>query len=239
MNRQFDLERAALGELDAASLAALREQLRQEGRNLDEEIIALQEDAARLFDRHPPGAFARRVHQRAAQVQKPQRAPRLSMWMGGGALACAAAAALFLVPSAQQQTENPPTVRAKGEVLQLWILDANGKSLDDGAAVFAGDSLRVRLRGEEGRYVAVASVDGTGAITHHPTGASTSKLTTSTAHQLPIQYTLDDAPHFERFVLIQSESPLSREAVERAITDKVWPADWRVVEKALTKATRR
>lgn len=237
MNQQFDLERAALGELDASALGALRERFRQQGRDLDAEIASLHQDAKRLFERHPPKDFAHRVHQRAANAANARtRGSRLSWWMGGSAVACAAVILLVVaIPTPEQGAIAPPDIRAKGDVLQLWLLDAKGVSLDDNAPVFAGDTIRLRIRAPKGTSVAVASIDGAGHITHHSTGTDAATLTTSSAVELPFSYTLDAAPAFERFFLIQADRPLHRNAIEAAIVDKKWPPDWTVVEKTLVK----
>jgi hypothetical protein len=64
-------------------------------------------------------------------------------------------------------------------------------------------------------YGIILSVDGRGAVTLHApeTGAQSVPLAASGTHALPRAYELDDAPAFERFILVTSSTPFALDEV--------------------------
>ena len=69
------------------------------------------------------------------------------------------------------------------------------------------------------RYGVIVSVDGRGVVTRHlpVAGASAAPLMPGSPVPLPQSYELDDAPGFERFVLVAADEPFAVEQVEAAV----------------------
>ena len=191
---------------------ALREQLRDDDARL----------RARLLAELAPGELARRVHARAQSAERERRAPML-----GWALFAAAstACALLLVLRTEAPGIAPPaepTERAKGSELSLHAYRSRGgkvERLADGEAVAAHDVLQLGYVRAGLDFGVLISIDGRGEVTlHHPseTDGSTALGGDSGEQLLPEAYQLDDAPGFERFVLVASEQALAVDEVMQA-----------------------
>jgi hypothetical protein len=101
-------------------------------------------------------------------------------------------------------------VKGLGPSLTLYRKTSEGsEALDDGARVRAGDVVRLAYRSPERRYGTIVSIDGRGVVTRHlpKTGARAVPLKSGETVLLDRAYELDDAPRFERFYLIASETP--------------------------------
>jgi hypothetical protein len=103
--------------------------------------------------------------------------------------------------------------------------------LSDGARGARGDLLQLAYdKAPSGLYGLLLSIDGTGRVTQHlpEEGASASAPLTSLREiRLSSAYELDDAPAFERFVLITAPQPFAIGAVlvaARALANRGVPA---------------
>jgi len=117
--------------------------------------------------------------------------------------------------------ESPETVTSKGTPAvspRLWVYrqratagNAEPERLSNGARATRGDLLQLAYAaGPDGRYGVLLSIDGAGRVTQHlpePGATGASALRPSNEIRLPSAYELDDAPGFERFVLITSTQP--------------------------------
>lgn len=242
------LERIALGELPAGELAAARARLAQEPDG-EARLAALEADNRALLEKLPPAAVAREVEHRAAQAR------RLEAARGGARPLARFAPAFALVPvlavlvlvvvrpgSVPSGTgvEEPglEVTRTKGLQPQLVVhrQGAGGpERLAEGTAAAAGDVVQVSYVAAGKRYGVILSVDGRGALTLHApeAGAAPVPLAPSGTHALPRAYALDDAPAFERFFLITSDTPFSLEEVLAAARAVAASADARTAPLAL------
>lgn len=184
-----------------------RERLRAE----DEQLRAA------LFARIPPSRFRERVEAQA-RTPTPTRRVRTYSLTALTATVAALAAVLLL----RRPEPAAPVERAKGLELDLRVYRkrADGvERLSDGAQVAAHDVLQLGYIRDRYAFGVLLSIDGRGAVTlHQPTEASASSALPSAVGQqlLPDAYELDDAPGFERFVLVAAEQPLAVEQVLRA-----------------------
>ena len=117
-----------------------------------------------------------------------------------------------------------PSVRFKGVGPSFSIY----KKLDDGAEkinnlsrAMEGDELQLSYKAGSNRYGAIISVDSRGAMTlHYPLTINGSKeLNGEGEVLLPYSYRLDDAPDFEMFFFITSETDFPLEKVVNTIKD--------------------
>jgi hypothetical protein len=198
------IERLALGELPAETAERLRRDASV--REREAAIAASNEEILRAY---PPERIAVQIRTRASRAQ---RARRLSLVVTMGL------AALIL---ARILPEDDPTERTKGSppALSIWRKTrGEPERLASGRSVRAGDVLQIAY-GTGLRYGVIASLDGAGEVTVHwpATGDAAAELDRG-AQALPSAYELDQAPEFERFVLVASAAPFSVAEVRRALT---------------------
>ncbi len=93
--------------------------------------------------------------------------------------------------------------------------DGRPERLSDGALARAGDLLTVAIRLERGAHCAIVSIDGRGTVTRHApeTGDAPVHVDPGKPYLPEHAYELDDAPGFERFLLVCGDAPFSVEAV--------------------------
>ncbi|WP_224247670.1 DUF4384 domain-containing protein [Hyalangium gracile] len=237
------LERIALGELPPDELAAARARLAQEPDG-EARLAALEADNKATLEKLPPSAVAREVEGRAALARRVEAAREdarpLSRFAPAAVLVPAlAAAALFVVaqpgkssPGGDFGTEVPEKTRTKGLLPQL-VVHRQGvtapERLRDGMPAAAGDVVQVSYNAAGSAYGVILSVDGRGSVTLHApeTGAQAVPLAASGTHALPRAYELDDAPAFERFILITSDTPFALDEVLAAARALAASADAR------------
>lgn len=135
-------------------------------------------------------------------------------WGLGLAVPAAAAVLVLAVTSAPPTVapDAPDTVRMKGLAPSLLVHRKSGaeaETLADGAQVRPHDLLQLAYVAAGRRYGVIVSFDGGGAVTLHlpSSGDAAAALDAQGATPLPQAYELDDAPAFERFVLVASDSP--------------------------------
>lgn len=92
--------------------------------------------------------------------------------------------------------------------------DAQAVRLSDRDSAWAGDLLQVGTLAGPKRFVAILSLDGNGQVTRHLPESGDSSQLVATKQQAPHSYQLDDAPRFERFVLVESRSAFDLASVE-------------------------
>ena len=212
----FDLERLALGELPDAEAQSLKVALEKDAEALARfnAIAASNEDILRT---HPVGDVKREVESRLRQLKgnealeaKPGFAQQLMRW------AVVAACAVFAVVMVRPDPDQASGVRMKGMESRLvvhQVAQAGLERLNAGAVAQAGDRLQLSVVGAAEQHAVVCSLDGNGQVTlHFPMDGASTKLLDS-PFNLPNSYELDDAPGFERFVLITSSNPISVDAI--------------------------
>jgi hypothetical protein len=231
------VERAAQGELDASEIAELRARLAAEGRSLDDELETLRESNRQILTRLPRETMGAAIRRRASDAKTGQRS-RLNMVLPP----LAAAGALGLVILVARGVGDHGIVRSlpeqpmeettfKGEEMTsprlLVYRQRPGQSsapeselLADGARGARADLLQLAYdKAPAGRYGVLISLDGAGKVTLHlpEEGASQSPpLIAVREFRLFSAYELDDAPGFERFMLVTAAQPFATKAVIEA-----------------------
>lgn len=237
------LERLRHGELDRVDAERLRARLTDADRA---RLDALARDDARVVAEHPPRVVAVEVERRLRALRAARRAARAPML--GLALASAAAlAALWFVP----RTPDPvvaveDTVRAKGDARLLIYRRGHGAEpelLATGSHVRPGDVVQLGVLLDAPGHAAVVSIDGRGAVTvHHPQQGATDALPAG-RQVFDHAFAFDDAPAYERFVLVTAPAPIDLEALRRAVDalddpredPLALPADWRQSSTLIVK----
>jgi hypothetical protein len=126
-----------------------------------------------------------------------------------------------IVQTQPARSEPPEYVGWKGDKVpspRLWVYrqrtvanQEQPERLSDGARAARGDLLQLAYAtGRDGRYGVLLSIDGAGRVTQHlpePGASAAATLRSANEIHLPTAYELDDAPGFERFLLITSTQP--------------------------------
>ena len=221
------LERLALGELDAASAADVRQRLAAEGRTVDDVIARVAASNQELMEQHPPETTVAAIRRRAAAATaaaavRPVRR-RVFVWGAPLALAAAAAAALMIARPWRSGAVTTTDVKdvpvealeyigVKGDLaLHVYRHGAAGdERLRDGARAARGDLLQLAYASKTGGYGVLLSIDGARKVTLHLPEADAGKaaqLRDGRVVQVPSAYQLDDAPDFERFFFVTAAEP--------------------------------
>ena len=213
------LERLALGELDAATAADVRQRLAAEGRTVDDVIARVAASNQELMEQHPSATTVAAIRRRAAAVVASPTRPRVFVWGAPLALVAAATAALLIARPwrSADVTKDVPTealeyIGVKGELaLHVYRHGAAGdERLRDGARATRGDLLQLAYASKTGGYGLLLSIDGARKVTLHLPEADAGKaaqLRDGRVVQVPAAYQLDDAPGFERFFFVSAAEP--------------------------------
>lgn len=122
------------------------------------------------------------------------------------------------------------------------------ETLSDNAMVRAGDVILVGYRTDTPGYGAILSIDGRGEVTRHlpPDGDRSVPIKPGGVINLNTSFQLDDAPEYERFLLITSSSPFDIAAIVHALQRSdgqierlALPQPLKVVTFSLRKDTHR
>jgi hypothetical protein len=219
-------ERAALGEAPDVELDPARRR-------------ALDASDRAILDALPPAMVAAEVERRHRALRRRELPRRIAV---GASLV--AAAVLFVVfavrlPPVEQITmvDAPEATRIKGDP-RLVVHRKSGdvaERLADGAVAAPGDVIQLSYVAAGRRFGAIVSIDGRGAVTVHlpdaKAAAGAAELGQSGAVPLADAYELDDAPGFERFVMVTSRRPFSADTVRAAAA--------RLADEPATARTRR
>lgn len=123
-------------------------------------------------------------------------------------------------PTAAQTATSPASDgdRAKGLTPHLQVFRKRGddaERLRDGQRAWPRDVLQLRYVAGDAAFGTIVSIDGNGETTlHFPERSSDdTALESGKAIALPHAYELDDAPQFERFMLITHERPVDVEMI--------------------------
>lgn len=187
-------------------------------------VAAIERDTAAFLEAHPPEAFARRIvnEYEASTQESPVRSTSgrtrtiriFALALPGVAAAAAVAIVLFGgIGIAPGNIVDPGAeiVRLKGLEPSLSVYRATSggvEELEDNARADAGDRLQVAYNAGDAPFGTIISVDGRGAVTlHFPlTPSAEPELIVGGEQRLQYAYILDDAPTFERFFFITSET---------------------------------
>jgi hypothetical protein len=222
------LERAAQGELDGAEIADLRSRLVAEGRSLDEEIGKLRHSDRQILSRLPRETMGGSIRRRTETSTSPRS--RASMLLRPIAFASMLGLIILAArgldddrlrhPTFNQVADHEQTVIKGDEPRSPRLLvyrqrpsqgTADSELLADGARSASGDLLQLAYdKAPEGLFGLLLSIDGAGNVTQHlPENGATqaTPLTPLREVYMSSAYELDDAPDFERFVLVTASHP--------------------------------
>ena len=210
------LEQYVLGELSPQAHARISERLGSDSA-LQARLAALHQSDDALRAAYPVEIVASAIRRRA-QGPSPSARP-WTAWLGFALTASLVVA--LVVPTLWHR--NAQQERLKGEtsgfVVERVTAGTPPQALLSGDHGHAGDVLQMALHPPLPAFVAVVSIDGSGHATQLvPQGNAQQALPTAGmgAAYLPVTYTLDDAPYFERIFLVGAAAAFDTQAVMAA-----------------------
>ncbi len=211
------LERYRLGELPLPETRRVDDALArvpEVRRRLDE----LDRSSATLLERYPPAALVAAVAARRRVVRQPRRLTSLA----AAALVAASLAGLLVWARPNPPAPDEDETRVKGMAPYLMLFRkaaAEVERLPPAASARPHDVVQLAYQAGARRYGVIVSVDGRGVVTRHLPleGPRAAALTPGSPVPLAQSYELDDAPGFERFVLVAADEPFAVEQVEGAV----------------------
>jgi len=180
-------------------------------------VAALAADDARILERLPPSTMAARIRadlERSDTSSATTPAFWRRAWLAvAPALAAAAVVAVVVL---RPPADEGDRLKGLAPALDVHVAAPGGpRALRGDEVLGQGDVVQVRIRAAGAAHGVVVSLDGSGAVTRHfPDGALTALPPGMAA--LPFSFELDDAPGFERFVLVTADAPIDVEGVLRA-----------------------
>lgn len=222
------VEQLALGELDAASAARVREEL---GSN--DALARIDASNREILADYPPERVAAEIRRKLEAASKPARSGAWIPWLLAPTMVAAAALVWIVVreepPTLATHVEiiddgDPEQTRIKGGVEPHLVIDrrtaAGHERLVADQVVRSGDLLQVSYVPAGRRHGVIISIDGAGAVTlHHPEAPGASPVLAE-GSEIPLahSYELDDAPGFERFVFVtrDGQPPIVDEVMRAA-----------------------
>jgi hypothetical protein len=227
----WQLERLALGELDEAAARDIERRLGAD--RTGERLRALQASSEEILARLPPETVGPAIRLR---MQRRRASGRLLM-------ALLPVAATVGVWTLGPLSHHPAAPRGQGEerilikgatgLLAYRAVGTRAVRLGDAAPARAHDLVQLAYTSGEARFGMILSLDGRGVVTQHlpeSPGRGPAPLAATGEVRLPRAYELDDAPGFERFILVAGPRPFSAAevlAAARALAQTPGEARWR------------
>jgi anti-sigma factor RsiW len=206
----WQIEGFVLGELPPAEQEALARAV-AEDRALRARVEAIEASNRAILAAHPARVAASVIRERIAP------APRHAPWARRLAIVAAASVTvvgvgLGLMRMREARVDVPAETRIKGLRPHLEVFrqtPAGIEPLAEGAIAREGDLVQLTYQAAGRRFGVIVSIDGRGAVTvHHPRESrQAARLAPGEAARLSSAYRLDDAPGWERFVLVTAERP--------------------------------
>ncbi len=209
----WKLERIALGELEGT------------GSDQEERLVAeINESNREILAALPTADVVREVERRLQRARRAERVQKRPWTLVALGTVTAAIAVVLLLPRLSdapqtgQQGGNDSSAytgqgseRAKGDERLLIQVqrDNHATEIEPDDEVAAGDLLQLSYLAAGRRFGTIISIDGRGTVTQHlpESGSSAAGLIAHGRTALPSSYELDDAPAFERFYFVTSQTP--------------------------------
>lgn len=225
------LEQYALGELSAEKEASMRAALEADT-GLQARLQAILDSNRQILSDYPPSRMAGALRTRL-ESGRAGRDDRRVRRMPPLATVVPLAAALLLFASLvayrqgalpQLSSSMTEVTRMKGARPHLTVYRktaAGAEQLAAGQQARQRDVLQISYTAADARYGVILSLDGRGTVTWHypPGGAAGPSPALARQGEVPLEsaYELDDAPGFERFIFVYSQSAFDPRAVEQAV----------------------
>jgi hypothetical protein len=176
-------------------------------------VDAIEASNREILATHSPRVAASVIRERFAAPRLPSAAWVRRAFAVAASLAVVGAG-LGVLRLREGGIDAPAETRIKGLTPHLGVFrqtPAGVEALADGSLARDGDLVQLTYQAAGRRFGVILSIDGRGVVTvHHPRdGRQAARLVPGQAVRLPSAYRLDDAPGWERFVLVTAEGRTS------------------------------
>jgi hypothetical protein len=232
----WKLERYLLGELPPEDMDRIRRVI-ESSHALRLRIQELHESNKDILERYPSAWMSRRIQQKSEKSAPSNARIKniiLSRFWPMPALPVVAILIVLAIlpvlftPGVDRQGDAGliHTTRIKGPGAQLLLFrktDSGSERLDNSVMAREGDLILVKYQPAGKAYGVIISIDGRGTlIRHYPDeGRQAEQLKKDGPVSLDFAYELDDAPNWEKFYFITSDSPFEVDAVIQAARAKI------------------
>lgn len=229
------LERFLLGELDPGEMEIIRQEIEKD-HSLKHRLQALRQSDREILERYPASMMDRRIREKLKKPGVPgagfRTLIRSKLWPVPAIPALAVLILLAILPSlfppAIDETRDAGgdrAIRLKGTGAQLHLYrktDSGSEGLENGSLARENDLILVQYQAAGRAYGVILSIDGRGTVSRHfpREGEKAGKLERQGPVSLDFAYELDDAPRWEIFYFITSDSPFEVDSVMRAVRGK-------------------
>lgn len=219
------LEQMLLGEKNTESDPSVHARLKE-----------LEQSNREILEKYPADAMKRAVSAKLEERKKAdvRHFPAVSAMRYAGYAAAACLVVTLTIMSVVQRptgiTSEQDTLtmseRVKGNANRMYVyrkIASGVEQLESGDKVAENDFLQLSYLVTDKRWGFIFSIDGDGVITqHYPEGGTFSALLESGGEiPLSFSYQLDDAPSFERFVMISSAESFSAQKILESIKTSI------------------
>jgi len=211
------LEQYAVGELSASEMKSISERLKTDS-DLSARLVAIKQSNQTILSDYPVRNEAAHIKQRVSTERSKSFSIRSLVPAGSlvGVLIVVVAlitlqySGAFNLPGDEDGSQE--LILTKGLTPHLNIYRKAGtdkEKLEKNQLVSPGDVLQVGYIAANKQYGLIFSIDGSGAVTQHfpSKGKKATKLEPKGEVLLSFAYELDNAPNFERFFFVVSNSP--------------------------------
>jgi len=219
--RTWELERYLLSELPSQRMEEI-DRLLEENPELKSQLIRLQQSNDEILEKLPAARIIPNIQRRheteKAQVKKKTRSVGVKRLLYASPVLASALIILFIVlfsPRGDMSQDTrikgtSPLDPTKPHILVHRKSDADTELLQNGDRANEGDLLQLAYVPAGQSYGVIFSIDGKGLVTlHFPENQTDStRLQPGERVLLPSAYELDDAPEFERFFFITSQTEI-------------------------------
>jgi anti-sigma factor RsiW len=218
--RDWQIERFVLGELPSLEKEAVARAIAEDP-GVRARVEAIAASNRQILAEHPPRVAASVIRERASVSRRPVFVRGLRVVAVAASLAVVVAVAAGVLLPHRGGVDTPEETRIKGLRPHLGVFRqtaAGAEPLAEGALVHEGDLVQLTYQAAGRRFGVILSIDGRGVVTvHHPReGRQSASLAPGQAGRLPAAYRLDDAPGWERFVLVTGADPFDVGSVVEA-----------------------
>jgi hypothetical protein len=223
------LERYLLGELDEQETQYIQA-LAAENKLVQKRIKEIQTSNKEILLKYPAEQMTWQIKKKFAEQVSAKQKKQKSFFLrpfplAGLAGACAILLSILIIvplfltsePGMINQADDSTRIKGTDRKYDKPLLaifrkkGGQGEKLKDGATVYTRDTVQVQYFAAQDKYGVIFSIDGRGKVSlHFPYRGNASTLLTQ--HKkvfLADSFELDDAPEFERFFFVTSESPLN------------------------------
>lgn len=220
------LERYVLGELPKAEMETLTKKLEND-LDLQSRLAAIQTSNAEIHALYPSDEMVRQIKEQMGNVI-PSPFQKFKPALALAAVLALAIAVSIWIPNREvqmldgvtpDQLQEPTRIKGDARLFLFRKTDQGTESLKNGSVAHQGDRIQIYYHAGDQKYGAIFSIDGNGILTQHlpDSGNQSATLTQGDPVGLDFSYELDNAPKWERFYLITSNTPFELIDIKNAL----------------------